>query len=113
MDKRWVTVIIAGIMEIIWAISMNHSNGFTIWHFNIIVIVFLILSTVLLSKSLKSGIPSGAVYAVWTGIGTVGTTIISVLLKIETVTILRLIFIVLIIAGITGLYAVSSEQSAA
>ncbi len=107
MDKRWATVVIAGVMEIIWAIAMNHSNGFTIWYFNLIVVTFLMLSTVLLSKSLKSGVPTGAVYAVWTGIGTIGTTIISILLKIETVTILRLIFIVLIVTGITGLYAVS------
>lgn len=107
MDKRWATVAIAGVMEIIWAIAMNHSNGFTIWYFNLIVVTFLMLSTVLLSKSLKSGVPTGAVYAVWTGIGTIGTTIISILLKIETVTILRLIFIVLIVTGITGLYAVS------
>ncbi len=110
MDQRWVTIIIAGIMEIVWAVAMDYSKGFTIWYYDVIVIVFLVISTYLLAKSLKSGLPVGTAYAVWTGIGAVGTLIVSTLLGNETMTVLRAVFVVMIIAGIAGLQITSSSK---
>lgn len=110
MDPRWTTIIIAGIFEIVWAVAMDYSDGFTIWYYDVIVVVFLVLSTVLLAKSLKSGLPVGTAYAVWTGIGAVGTLVVSTLLGNETMTVLKAVFLVMIIAGIIGLQVTSGTK---
>lgn len=110
MDTRWTAIIIAGIFEIVWAVAMDYSDGFTIWYYDVIVVVFLILSMVLLAKSLKSGLPVGTAYAVWTGIGAVGTLVVSSLLGNETMTVLKAVFLVMIIAGIIGLQVTSGTK---
>lgn len=106
----WTVLFIAGLFEVVWAIAMDYSDGFTIWYFDIVVAVFLILSTVLLAKALNMGIPVGTAYAVWTGIGAIGTIIISVALGNETLTALKALFVGMIIAGIVGLQ-ITSKQS--
>ena len=107
----WAVLFIAGLFEVVWAIAMDYSDGFTIWYYDVIVAVFLIGSTVLLAKALKMGIPVGTAYAVWTGIGAVGTIVISVALGNETLTLLKTLFVMMIIAGIIGLQVTSGHSS--
>ncbi len=109
MERGWLIIMIAGIMEVVWAVSMCYSDGFTIWYYDVITVVFLIISTVLLERALRTGIPVGTAYAVWTGIGAVGTIAVSVALGNETLSALRVLFVVLIIAGIIGLQLTSSK----
>ena len=109
MDRGWTIIFFAGLMEVVWAVAMGYSDGFTIWYYDVIVVVFLIVSMYLLEKALKTGIPVGTAYAVWTGIGAVGTITVSVLLGNESVTLLRVFFVLLIIIGITGLQLTSGS----
>ena len=110
MDRGWIIIFFAGLMEVVWAVSIGYSDGFTIWYFDIVTVVFLILSTLLLGKALKTGIPVGTAYAVWTGIGAVGTIVVSVALGNETISALRVFFVALIIAGIIGLQLTSGNE---
>ena len=110
MDKAWVILIIAGLFEVVWAMAMDYSEGFTVWYYDIIVIVFLIASMVLLSKALGLGLPVGTAYAVWTGIGAVGTIVISVILGNETLSVLKALFVAMILAGIVGLQLTSKQS---
>ena len=110
MDRGWIIIFFAGLMEVVWAVSMGYSDGFTIWYFDIVTVVFLILSTLLLGKALKTGIPVGTAYAVWTGIGAVGTIVVSVALGNEMISALRVFFVALIIAGIIGLQLTSGNE---
>ena len=107
----WVILFIAGLFEVVWAVAMDYSDGFTIWYYDVIVVLFLIGSTVLLAKALNLGIPVGTAYAVWTGIGAVGTITASVALGNETLTILKTLFIMMIILGIVGLQVTSSKTN--
>ena len=99
----WIVLFVAGLCEIVWAVAMDYSEGFSIWYCDIIVAIFLIGSTVLLAKALNLGIPVGTAYAVWTGIGAVGTMTVSVILGNETLSALKVLFIAMIIGGIIGL----------
>ena len=110
MEKGWIIIFIAGLMEVVWAVAMGCSDGFTIWYYDIITVVFLIISTVLLERALRTGIPVGTAYAVWTGIGAIGTIVVSVALGNETLTALKALFVGMIIAGIIGLQ-ITSKQS--
>ena len=110
MDKAWIVLFIAGMMEIVWATAMDYSDGFTIWYFDILVIVFMAISMFLLERALKGGIPVGTGYAVWTGIGAIGTIAMSVAAGHETLTLLRTLFVVMIIAGIAGLQLTSENK---
>ena len=102
-------LVLPPVMEVVWAVAMGYSDGFTVWYYDVIVVVFLIISMYLLEKALRTGIPVGTAYAVWTGIGAVGTITVSVLLGNESVTLLRVFFVILIIAGITGLQLTSGS----
>lgn len=84
---------------------MDYSKGFTVWYFAVPTVIFLIISTVLLAKALKAGLPVGTAYAVWTGIGAIGTVLVSTLLGNESLSILSWVFLALIIGGIIGLHA--------
>ena len=110
MNRAWVILFFAGLCEVAWAVAMDYSEGFTVWYFDIIVVIFLILSIVLLSKAIRAGLPIGTSYAVWTGIGAVGTITLSVLLGNETLDALKVLFVAVIICGIIGLQVTSSED---
>ena len=99
----WMVLFIAGLFEVVWAIAMDYSDGFTVWYYDVIVAVFLVGSMVLLAKALNMGIPVGTAYAVWTGIGAIGTIGVSVSLGNESLTALKALFVGMIIAGIIGL----------
>lgn len=98
----WFFLFIAGIFEIAWAIGLKFSNGFTNLVISFLTILGMIASFYFLALALKN-IPLGTAYAVWTGIGTIGTVILGIILFKEPFSLLRLICILLIITGITGL----------
>jgi quaternary ammonium compound-resistance protein SugE len=93
---------VAGLLEIGWAIGLKYTDGFTRLTPSILTIVSMIGSVILLGLSLKS-LQVGTAYAVWTGIGTVGTALLGIVLLGEPATAIRLACIGLIVAGIAGL----------
>lgn len=102
----WIFLLIAGLLEIVWATALKYTDGFTRWAPSTITIAGMILSFIFLSMAMKT-LPLGTAYAVWTGIGAVGTVIAGLVLFHEPQTVLRFIFISLIIGGIIGLKATS------
>ena len=103
---KWLALIIAGLFEVGWALGLKYSQGFTKLVPSIFTIAGMIASFYFLSLALKS-LPLGTAYAIWTGIGTVGTVILGITLFKEPIDIIRLICIGLIIIGIIGLKLVS------
>jgi quaternary ammonium compound-resistance protein SugE len=102
----WVVLVIAGLFEVGWAVGLKYAEGFTRLWPSIGTAVALVLSMGLLGIALRS-LPLGTAYAVWTGIGTVGTAILGIALFREPATAARLACIALIVAGIVGLKVLS------
>lgn len=102
----WFFLSIAGVFEVVWAVSLKYSDGFTRAWPSLITIGAMVVSFFFLAQALRT-IPVGTGYAVWTGIGAVGTAILGIVLFAEPVTLLRLGCIVLIVSGILGLKLVS------
>lgn len=100
--SAWLILIIAGLFETGWAIGLKYSDGFTKLWPSIATGVSMAISVWLLAVSLKS-LPVGSAYAVWTGIGAVGTAILGIFLFNESKELLKLFFILMIIGGIVGL----------
>jgi quaternary ammonium compound-resistance protein SugE len=98
----WTLLIIAGLFEVGWAIGLKYTAGFSRLWPSVWTIAAMIISVYLLAVALKS-IPVGTGYAVWTGIGAVGTAILGILLFGEAANAARLACIALIVAGIIGL----------
>ena len=98
----WVYLFIAGIFEIVWAIALKYSNGFKNLIPSIITIVGMIISFGFLSISLKN-LSVGTAYAIWTGIGAIGTVIIGAILFKDIISPIKILFLVMIIGGIIGL----------
>jgi quaternary ammonium compound-resistance protein SugE len=98
----WVYLAFAGLLEIVWAIGLKYTEGFTRIVPSAITIVGMIGSVVLLGLALRD-LPVGTGYAVWTGIGTVGAAILGMILFNEPATTARIGCIALIVAGIVGL----------
>ncbi|MBQ8106835.1 MAG: quaternary ammonium compound efflux SMR transporter SugE [Afipia sp.] len=102
----WTMLFVAGLLEIGWAIGLKYTDGFTKLTPSVLTIVSMIASVLLLGLSLKT-LPVGTAYAVWTGIGSVGTAILGIWLLGDPATILRIVCIGLIVAGIVGLKVVA------
>lgn len=98
----WVYLLIAGLLEIGWAIGLKYTEGFTKLVPSGLTVLSMVASLSLLGLALRD-LPVGTGYAVWTGIGTVGTAILGIALFAEPATALRLACIGLIVAGILGL----------
>ena len=98
----WLILILAGIFEVGWAVSLKASDGFSRLWPSATTAFFMLISVVLLGVSLER-LPLGTAYAVWTGIGAIGTALLGIVLFGEAVTPTRLISIGLIVAGIAGL----------
>ena len=103
----WFILVIAGLLEVSWAIGLKYTEGFTKLWPSIGTILSLIVSFVLLGLAMKT-LPVGVAYAVWVGIGLVGTAILGILLFDESAQTLKLISLGLICAGIVGLKLSSS-----
>lgn len=98
----WFILFIAGIFEIGWAIGLKYTDGFTRLWPTIGTVTSMIISLWLLGVALKS-LPVGTAYAIWVGVGAVGTAILGMILLQEPVTSLRVLSLALIVAGIAGL----------
>jgi quaternary ammonium compound-resistance protein SugE len=98
----WLIVVIAGLMETGWALGLKYSDGFTKLVPSVVTIVLALGSFYLLSVAMKS-LPVGTAYAVWVGIGAVGTAIAAVFLFQEPVSAMRVMGVLLILAGIAAL----------
>ncbi len=103
----WLLLIIAGLLEVGWAIGLKYTDGFTrIWP-SVFTLGAMVLSLVLLGVAMKS-LPVGTSYAVWVGVGAVGTAILGMVLFGEPATAGRLASLGLIVAGIVGLKLAST-----
>ncbi|MFN7643827.1 MAG: quaternary ammonium compound efflux SMR transporter SugE [Burkholderiales bacterium] len=102
----WVLLVIAGLLEIVWALGLKYSDGFTRPVPSVIVVVGAAASFWLLSLAMRV-LPAGTAYAVWVGIGAAGTALLGMALLGEAATVARLACIVLIVAGVLGLKLVS------
>ena len=109
MSTAWLLLIAAGLLEVVWAIGLKYTEGFSRLVPSVITIAAMIASVWLLAMALKS-IPVGTGYAVWTGIGAVGTAILGIILFNEAATLARIACIGLIVAGIFGLKLASSSS---
>ena len=98
----WVVLFLAGLLEVGWAVGLKYTEGFTRLWPTVGTVIALVASMALLGVALRT-LPLGTAYAVWTGIGTVGTAILGIVLFREPATALRLVCIGLIVAGIVGL----------
>ena len=99
---NWMYLVIAGVFEIVWAIGLKYTDGFTrVWP-STVTVMAMIASFYFLAQALKT-IPVGTCYAVWTGIGAAGTAILGIILFAESTALLRLVSLVLIVTGIVGL----------
>jgi quaternary ammonium compound-resistance protein SugE len=102
----WVYLFVAGLFEIAWAIGLKYTDGFTRLVPSLLTVASMIVSLGLLGLALKT-LPVGTAYAIWTGVGTVGTAILGIVLFAEPATALRLACIGLIVSGILGLKLVA------
>lgn len=102
----WTYLFFAGLFEIGWAIGLKYTHGFTRLMPTVLTVGSMAVSLGLLGLALKS-LPLGTAYAIWTGIGTIGTAILGIVLFGEPATALRLACVGLIVAGIVGLKLVS------
>ncbi len=105
---NWLYLVIAGILEIAWAIGLKYTEGWTKLWPSIITGLLLVASLYFLSLAVKT-LPIGTAYAVWTGIGTVGAAILGMVLFDEPRDIVRVGCIFLIIAGIAGLKLTAAQ----
>lgn len=106
MKLSWFIVLLAGLLEVVWAVGMKYSEGFSKPLPTVVTIVGLIVSFILLLIATKD-LPIGTVYAVWTGIGAIGTAIAGIVLFGESAGLLRIVCLLLIVAGIVGLHLVN------
>ena len=104
----WLYLVIAGLFEVVWAIGLKYTEGFTRLWPSIWTLAGMIASIGFLARALKT-IPLGTGYAVWTGIGAVGTAIFGIVLFGESKDPVRLAFILVIVGGIVGLHITSLE----
>jgi len=102
----WLVLVVAGLCEIAWAVGLKYTDGFTRPVPTTLVVAAMVASVWLLAIALRT-IPLGTGYAVWTGIGAVGTAILGIALFNESRDLLRILCILMIVAGIVGLKLVT------
>jgi len=98
----WIVLVVAGLFEVCWAIGLKYTDGFSRLWPSVGTVAAMTASVVLLGWSMRS-LPVGTAYAVWTGIGAVGTVILGMVLFGESRDLARLACIALILAGVVGL----------
>lgn len=98
----WVILVVAGLFEIGWAVGLKYTEGFTRLGASLATGASMLVSVWLLGLALRS-LPLGTAYAVWTGIGTLGTALVGIMLFQESAELGRLVCLALIVAGIIGL----------
>jgi quaternary ammonium compound-resistance protein SugE len=103
----WIVLFVAGLLEVGWAIGLKYTEGFTRLWPSVGTAMSMVLSVVLLGWAMRT-LPVGTAYAVWTGIGAVGTVALGIVLFHEPATVARLACVTLIVAGILGLKLTSA-----
>lgn len=106
----WIVLFVAGLFEVAWAIGLKYTEGFSKLWPSVFTIVCMIISMGLLAYAVKH-LPIGTAYAIWTGIGAVGTAILGIILFNESKELIRIFFIFLIVVGIVGLKLFSGQSS--
>lgn len=104
----WVYLVIAGLLEIGWAVGLKYTEGFTRLWPSVGTVAAMVASFALLAQGLKT-IPVGTGYAVWTGIGAAGTAVVGMLVLGESRDVLRILCLLMIVGGVVGLKLVSRE----
>jgi len=104
----WIFLFFAGLFEIGWAVGLKYTAGFTRFLPTVLTLASMVASLGLLGLALRT-LPLGTAYAIWTGVGTVGTAILGIALFAESASAARLLCIGLIVVGIIGLKLVSPE----
>jgi quaternary ammonium compound-resistance protein SugE len=99
---NWLILVVAGLFEVVWAIGLKYTEGFTRLWPSVITATAMLISVGLLGVAMK-GLPVGTAYAVWVGVGAVGTALLGIVLFAEPANAGRLISLLLIVAGIIGL----------
>lgn len=102
MLLAWVYLVIAGILEVCWAIGLKYSQGFSKLSPTLFTFVTLVGSMVLLAKAVQM-LPIGTAYAIWVGIGALGTAVLGIILFHEPLTVIRILFLTLLLVSIIGL----------
>lgn len=105
MNRSWIYVYLSGITEILWAIGLKYSDAWWEWVLTFTIIIMAFVLTIKASEAL----PVATVYVVFTGIGAVGTNLVDILVFREPVSVMKIVFIVLLIAGIIGLKLVTDK----
>jgi len=105
---KWMVLLLAGVFEVVWAVAMKYSNGFTVPLPSAVTGIGYIASAVFLALALKE-LPLGTAYAMWTGFGIVGTSVLGVLLFQEKLTAAQWLCVFLIVAGIAGLKGLGEQ----
>lgn len=105
MNRNWILVIIAGVIEILWAIGLKYSNSLIAW---IVTGVLICLSFVLVLKAIKK-VPVATAYAVFTGFGTAGTVLAGMIFFREPFSWTKIFLIILLLSGVVGLKLVTAE----
>ena len=98
----WFILFIAGLLEVVWAVGLKYTHGFSRLVPSVITIAAMVISMALLSWAMKT-LPVGTAYAIWTGIGAVGAAAVGIVAYGEPATAVRAVCILLIVAGIVGL----------
>jgi quaternary ammonium compound-resistance protein SugE len=106
---NWIILIVAGVLEVGWAIGLKYTEGFTRPLPTVVTVAAMIASMGLLGIAVRT-LPIGTAYAVWTGIGTLGTVIVGILLLGESASLPRLLCVLLIVIGILGLKLTASHS---
>lgn len=104
----WTLLVLAGLLEVVWAIGLKYTEGFTKLWPSVLTLAAMGVSFYLLSLAMRS-IPLGTAYAVWVGIGAVGAAIAGMIIFKEPATILRIVSLLLVIGGIVGLKVSSAS----
>jgi quaternary ammonium compound-resistance protein SugE len=98
----WIVLVVAGLFEVGWAIGLKYTEGFTRFWPSAATVAAMVVSVLLLGWAMRT-LPVGTAYAVWTGIGAIGTVVLGIVLFQEPATVARLVCVGLILAGIVGL----------
>ena len=98
----WLLLVVAGVLEVAWAVGLKYTAGFTRLWPSAATIAAIVVSMYLLSVAART-LPIGTAYAVWVGIGALGTAVLGMVLFAEPVTVARLVFLVLLLGSIIGL----------
>ncbi|AGI48085.1 Membrane transporter of cations and cationic drugs [Thermoplasmatales archaeon BRNA1] len=105
----WIVLVMGGVFQIGWSIGVDYTDSFTNIGWDLVTIVFLVISMVCMEWPMRNGIAFTTAYAVWIGVGVVLTVVVSHLLGLETITIAMALCLMVTIAGVVGLKATPVE----